>query len=198
MSYREEELMQRFRNGDEQAFTELYNNFYERLYWYGMKFIKEEPEVEDIISEAYIQMWKKRQNFTDFESVAAFLHVTIRNQCYNFFKHRQIKIGHQPELIHLLEEQQTGDFFIEQLQVELMRKIYEQVELLPIKMKEIFLLSYEEGLKPQQIAERLNLNVQTVKNRKVTVLKVLKAALSQQPLLLVMLALLENTEKNIH
>lgn len=66
----------------------------------------------------------------------------------------------QFELLHLLEQQDTDVFYLEQVRIDLMRKIFAEVDKLPPRMREIFLLSYQEGLKPAQIAERLQLTVQ--------------------------------------
>lgn len=151
-----------------------------------------------MLSEAYLSTWNNRQQFDNLEAIAAYLHVAVRNQCFTLLRHRQMKQSHQEAIFNLLAEQQPGDFTIELIQADLMRKIFEQVELLPPKMKEIFLYSYKEGLKPAEIARELGLNVQTVKNRKVNALKLLKTALPQHPHLLVILACLESAEKNIH
>ncbi len=51
------------------------------------------------------------------------------------------------------------------------------MDKLPEKMKEVFNLSYKEGLKPARIAELIQINVQTVKNQRVNAIKLLKNAL---------------------
>lgn len=185
------DLIAGFQSGKEDAFTRIYGRLYERLYWYGRKFIPEEQEVEDMIADAFIQAWRKREEFATVESVSMFLHVAVRNQCLNLIKRRQMKSVRHAEIMAALEAQEPGDFYLEQLQAELMRRIFEQVDKLPVQLKEVFMLSYQDGLKPAQIAERLNLNVQTIKNRKVSALKVLRAAVNHEPLLLAIVLLLE-------
>ncbi len=65
--------------------------------------------------------------------------------------------------------------------MQLMDKVYEEVAKMPGKMREIFYLSYKEGLKPPQVAERLQISVQTVKNQKVNAIKLLKRSFKDYP-----------------
>jgi RNA polymerase sigma-70 factor (family 1) len=185
------ELMAGFRSGQQDAFTRVYYSLYQRLYWYGRKLVGEEQEVEDMIAEGFIQVWKRKEEFTTLESISMFLHVAVRNQCLNLIKRRQMKNERHAEILAAVQAQLPGDFFIEQVQSELMRQIFAEVDKLPVNLRDVFLLSFQEGLKPAEIAERLQLNVQTVKNRKVSALKILKAAVAHEPLMLALLMVLE-------
>ncbi len=54
-------------------------------------------------------------------------------------------------------------------------------------MREIFLLSYSEGLKPAEIAARLGISVKTVKNQRVNAVNILRSALADHPMLFTLL-----------
>jgi RNA polymerase sigma-70 factor (ECF subfamily) len=58
-------------------------------------------------------------------------------------------------------------------------------------MKEIFLLSYRDGLKPAEIAGRLQIKAQTVINQRVTAVRLLQMALGKDLLLAPLLVLLK-------
>jgi RNA polymerase sigma-70 factor (family 1) len=190
-SMQEQELIEALHGGSQAAFKTVYDRLYDPIYWFGMKYLGTEAEVEDILSESFLRVWTKRSEFASVQSIHMFLHVAVKNKCFDVLRRREMQAHKHAEILFSLESQQPEDFFVEQVQAELMRKIYEQVHQLPSHLREVFLLSYQEGLKPAQIAERLQLNVQTVKNRKVTALKVLKAALGHEPLVLALLVLME-------
>ena len=173
------------------AFKTIYDRLYNPLYWFGIKYLHDEAEVEDVLSEAFLQVWTKRAEFNSIQSIHMFLHVAVKNKCLDVLRRREMKTHKHAEILLTLQAQEPEDFFLEQVENELMRKIYEQVHQLPSQLREVFMLSYQEGLKPAQIAERLSLSVQTIKNRKVTALKVLKAALSHEPLVIALLVLME-------
>jgi len=184
--------MQQFRAGSEEAFTTVYRHLYQRVFWFARKFIEEKEDARDLTAEAFVQLWKFNNTFPTLDAVTAFLYVTVRNKCYNLLKHQQMKAGRRDELLRQLNEREPDDFFEEQVQLQLVRRIYEEVEKLPPRMKTIFLLSYRDGLKPAEIATLLQIKAQTVTNQRVTALRLLQAALGKDFLLPSLLVLLKH------
>lgn len=180
-------LLQQFHAGSEDAFTAIYKLLYQRVFWFAKKYVDTTADAQDLTAETFVQLLQHNRLFTSLDGIAAFLHVTVRNKCLNLLKHQQVKVAHHPELRRLLEEREATDFFEERVQIELMRKIYAEVDKLPARMKEIFLLSYREGLKPAQIAEQLQIKVQTVTNQRVNAVKLLQLLLEKESLLLLFL-----------
>jgi RNA polymerase sigma-70 factor (family 1) len=187
-------LMQQFRAGSEEAFTTVYRLLYQRVFWFARKFVEETEEARDLTAESFVQLWQQPDTFPTLDAVTAFLYVTVRNKCYNLLKHRQMKASRREELLRQLNERSPDDFFEEQVQLQLVRRIYAEVDKLPARMKEIFLLSYREGLKPAEIAERLQIKAQTVTNQRVTAIRILQLALGKDLLLAPLLVLLKYTD----
>lgn len=183
----ENELLIAFRAGSEQAFSDVYKLLYQRVYCFAKKYLEETTDAQDATAETFVQLIQHRETFHTLDGIAAFLYVAVRNKCFNLLKHKRVKAAHRAALSHLLQDQDSPPFFVEQVQLELIRKIYIEVEKLPSRMKEVFLLSYQEGLKPSQIAKRMNLKVQTVTNQRVNAIKLLKLALQKDSLLLALL-----------
>lgn len=172
-------LMQQFRAGSEEAFTMIYRQLYRRVFWFSRKFVEDAEDARDLTAEAFIQLWQQDHQLKDLNEVSAFLFVVVRNKCYNLLKHRQMKAGRKEELLRLLNEREQGDFLEEQVQLELVSRIYAEVNKLAPRMKEIFLLSYRDGLKPAEIAEQLQIKAQTVTNQRVTAIRILQLALGK-------------------
>jgi len=184
-------LMQQFRAGSEEAFTTVYRRLYRRVYWFARKFVEEKEDARDLTAETFVQLWQHNNTFPTLDAAAAFLYVTVRNKCYNLLKHRQMKAGRREELLRQLNEREQDDFFEEQVQLQLVSRIYAEVNKLPPRMKEVFFLSYRDGLKPAEIAERLQIKVQTVTNQRVTAVRLLQAALGKDFMLSSLLLLLK-------
>ena len=184
-------LMQQFREGSEEAFTKVYRHLYKRVYWFARKFIDETEDARDLTAETFVQLWQQNDTFYTLDAVTAFLYVTVRNRCYNLLKHRKMKASRRDELLRLLSERSQGDFFEEQVQLQLVRSIYAEVDKLPARMQEIFLLSYRDGLKPAEIAAKLQIKPQTVTNQRVTAVRLLQLALSKDLMIAPLLLLLE-------
>lgn len=191
-SYHENsDLLLRFSQGQETAFAAVYDHFYDRVYGFAKRWIKEQSDVEDITADSFLKLWNKRDSFESMDNIGAFLYITVRNGCFNFLKHAQIKIDKQDDIRRQLEESNEMDFANMEVRAEFLKLVYAEVEKMPSKMKSIFLLSYRDGLKPAEIAEKLELHVQTVKNQKANSIKLLRLALGHNPLILAFLLYLE-------
>jgi RNA polymerase sigma-70 factor (family 1) len=182
-------MIERLRTGDEKAFNALYRHYHERLYYFALRFV-EEADAKDVVSEAFIALWNKRTDFDSMNAVQHFLFVLVRNKCFYLLKHALMKMDKQAELLHQLETAGETDLELEHLTTELVKHIYTEADALPPRLKSVFLLSFAEGLKPAEIAERLGVSVQTVSNQKLRAIRVLKVALGQRHLLLSMLVIL--------
>ncbi|HEU4551292.1 MAG TPA: sigma-70 family RNA polymerase sigma factor [Chitinophaga sp.] len=190
-SYQEHELIRRFTTGDEEAFTQIYDQFYFLIYQYARRWLPGKQDAEDITADTFVKLFQHREQFGNMEHIIGFLKVTCRNACINYLKHLQVRTDKQAVLLHRLSMQETPDFDWAETQEVFFKLVYAEVEKLPSKMKEIFLLSYRDGLKPAEIAQRLHLKVRTVSNQKANAIRILKAALAQSPLLLAWLLLLD-------
>jgi RNA polymerase sigma-70 factor (family 1) len=191
----ESTLLTGIQNGYASAFNELYNVYFDRLYFFARRYV-EEADAQDIVADTFLQFWPKRADFEHFGAIVQFLFITCRNRCLNVVKHQQVKLHHASELL-TNDPQVVDPYFIEnQIRVELTELLYDQLRQLPEKMREIFLLSFEESLKPAQIAERLGITVKTVTNQKASAIRILKDVLRNHPLEVILLVLL-TLEKNL-
>lgn len=187
--YDDTALLEGLHRGSEEAFETLWRRFYRRVLYFSRRYVQE-TDAQDITTDVFVQLWNKREDFDTVDKVSNFLFVAARNRCYNAIRDREIHEKHEAELARLMESD-TGDLSLEQVRVELIKLISEQVRQLPEKTRQVFLLSFEEGLKPSQIAERLGLSVKTVKNQKLSAIKLLKTALYGHPLESILLILVE-------
>jgi RNA polymerase sigma-70 factor (family 1) len=189
--YSDEELVARFTTGDDAAFELLYRKFYFSIYQYAKRWLCDGADAEDITADTFIKLLKRREQFVSLDNISAFLKLTARNACFDFLKHARIKTEKQETLLEELIVSATTDFAWVEIREEFLRLVYAEVEKMPQKMKAVFLLAYKEGLKPAEIAELLDLNVQTVSNHKTNAVKLLKTAFSGKILLLALVGLLE-------
>jgi len=180
-SYMDENLVAMLATGDQDAFTALYQRFYRQVLHFARRYT-DETEAQDITADAFVQLWRKRAEFTHIKAVSSFLFVTARNRCYDLIRHKQVKSRHERELLAMMDDHYHNDFFLVQVRLEMAKLLREEIEKLPEKMREVLLLSFRDGLKPAQIAEKLNISVKTVSNQKLSAIKILKSALHHYPL----------------
>lgn len=185
--HHEPELIRHFSEGEPAAFRTVYRQLYLPVFRFVQHWVGNAEDAEELTGDIFVKLWHNRERFGTMDYIRAFLHVTARNACINFLKQLKVKTARQEELEAQLCVDTGPDFALQQVRQELMKLVYAEVEQMPKKMKEIFLLSYWEGLKPMEIARRLNLSVQTVQNQKANAIRLLKIAFADRSLFLALL-----------
>lgn len=189
-AYSENDLLDRLASGEAEAFTTLYRQYYQRIYYYAKTFLPDRHDAEDITAETFIKLWNRRNSFKSISAINSFLHITARNSCYDFLRHNKVVAEKQAEIIRQIELHSGSDLL--RTKEELIRLVEKEVEKLSARMKQIFYLSFNEGFTPAQIAETLKISVQTVSNQKTSLLKILKRELTQNASPLIAVAVIDS------
>jgi RNA polymerase sigma-70 factor, ECF subfamily len=194
-TYSDEQLIELLKQSDESAFNVIYDKFYASTCYYASYFLINKEDVKDVVTECFIKLWTKRMDFYSIADVKGFLKVSVRNSCFNSLKHQKVATRHQAELLKTFEEGSelvNPDLDAHLLEAEVIRLIYMEIEHLNPQCKNIFKLAYLENLKSNEIAEKLNISMQTVYNQKNIALKTLRLALQNKRVSLSTLILIYN------
>lgn len=141
----------------------IFHSYYKSLLMYANRFLYSTVECEDLIQDVFISIWEKKIDFNDEITLKIYLYKSVRNKCYNVIKHKKIEDDYAFNNMQTLED---DNFFLKQvLEEEIVRQIYQAIEILPERKKEIIKLSLK-GIKNNEIAEILNIKLQTVKTLK--------------------------------
>lgn len=163
---------------------------YRPLCGFALGYLKDADQAEDIVQELFVRLWRDREDLAIRSSVKSYLFTAVRNRCLNALA---VKKRMRP----LDEEAQDGVADEERSEDELTERsarVQAVIEGLPTERRKIFRLSRNEGLKYQEIAERLGLSVKTVENQMGKALKTLREELADlMPLMLLGWALWEWT-----
>ena len=156
-------LIKNIKKGDRKAFTQVFDNYYNALAAFAFKFIEDSDIAEDYAQEAFIKFWERRKDFEHINAVKSFLYTSVRNACLNHLKHEKVKKKHEPGLAFELEsEQEFGSHVIRE---EVFNNLYNMIKELPGASQQIMLLALN-GMKNQEIADELDVSINTVKTQK--------------------------------
>ncbi len=162
---------------DEQmAFRMLYDRYWEPLYKKARFRLGEDADAQDVVQEVFISLWRNRRTIIVKDSLSNYLFSALK---YAIIKqvYRKAKKGvHLPLSVEDLERTALSTEEILQYK-ELQAFIANKVAELPERMQEIYHLSRVEHLQTFEIAKRLNISEQTVKNTLTTTLKRLREKL---------------------
>lgn len=156
----EEEIIARLKCQEEAAFGELFDLYYEKLYLFAEKFIYDCDKAHDVVQEVYIKIWENASRLELRTSIRYYLFRAVRNGCLNYLKSLQIEDRHNRKYAEAHIESHTIDMVEDE---ELLNKIRSVLDELPEKCREVCLLRFAEGYKYKEIAEKLEMNENTVK-----------------------------------
>ncbi|WP_313153584.1 RNA polymerase sigma factor [Sphingobacterium multivorum] len=174
----EKELLEDFLNGEEQACAHVYNRYFSRICLYASSFVNESKEAEDIAEEGFLRLWQSRRRFESLSHLKAALYQATRHVGINHQTARQRRLNRVDSYV-AQQEQNQKSYLHEIVYTEAMAELYEAIQKLPPKAREIIQLSYLEGNSNQEIADLLQLNIQTVKNQKLRALGLLRQHLKR-------------------
>lgn len=156
------------------TFQDLFHDLYPSLCLFANKYLNNKAEAEDIAQESFVELWKQKSKFETVSHIKSFLYLSIKNKCINALKHNKVKnkyIG-SLSLDHV-------SFFEEQvIKTEVIHEINKAVNNLSKQRKEIILLAMQ-GLKNVEIAEELDISINTVKLQKKIAYKLLREKLGK-------------------
>lgn len=168
----EESYIANLHKGDENTFRIIFEEYHARLCYFATRFLPDGEAPEDIVQEAFEKLWQRRIHFSSREAMKAFLYITVKNRCLNLCKHHRV-VRKYGDLIRE-EEEVTESYVVES---EVLDNIYRALQKLPAGCRNVLELSYFQGLKNKDIADRLDVSVNTVKTQKKRGLHLLRAVL---------------------
>jgi RNA polymerase sigma-70 factor (family 1) len=143
---------------------------------YANSFISDLDAAEEIVQELFVRFWEQRETKEITTSIRAYFYASVRNACLNELKHLKIKEKYKQEQERELTFNVNQDQHNLELN-ELDEKIHTAINKLPEGRRKIFILSRFDGLKYQEIADKLNISIKTVENQMGEALKFLRVQL---------------------
>ena len=167
----------RFRAGD---VTLLYREMYSQLLMYARNLLGEELDIlaEDCVQDAVMNAYTHIDSLNSVSDWHSYLLTCIRNKVFNYQRKRSAR---QHYLDSDDTEQTTNDISLDMIEQETLTRLYAAIDSLPEELRQIFSMSFEQGLKTAEIAAALRVSERTVKSRKHRMLDLLRARLGTTP-----------------
>ncbi len=152
--------------GDKKAFRILYHRYYQVLVLYCMSLLSDKTTAEDIVQDVFYALWKQQPSFDHPSILKSYLYNSVRNKSVDFLRHRNAQSNYVEQMLNShpsfnVSAQGEEDFFSE----EIYRQLFHAIENMPDRQREIFKL-YLDGKSNADIAEALQISVETVKTQK--------------------------------
>ena len=160
--YNENELLSFIAQGDEVAFTKLFECCRDRIYTIAFRISHSITIAEEIVQDVFLTIWLRRGHLSEIQNFNAYLSAITRNKVYKVLK----RIAKDYELALLADDGQlsagdnTEDLLMDKEYNLLLKKA---IDRLPDRQKQVYHFIKEEGLKREEAAGLLHLSPETVK-----------------------------------
>jgi RNA polymerase sigma-70 factor (ECF subfamily) len=169
-----ENIIGELSKGNPRAFTGLYNEKYSSLFWFANKFLENNEDSEDVVADVFYRLWLNRAELNHVDDLPAYLRRMTRNACFSFLNRNKLKAGIYKDLLLRAETMTEDDIIRSEVKAEVLDFVNSELKKLSPKYRTVFELSFIEGLKNEEVADRLQTSNQVVRDMKSKIRKMLK------------------------
>ena len=175
-SNEEREWVLRLIEGDESAFCRLYGRYKNRVLFFAVKFLKSSDYAEDVLQDVFSNLWVGRRFINPDFSFSSYLFTMVKNRVLNQMRDMEKQQALREKMLESAVDynEVTQETILTEDLKEIIRKAYESMTP---RQQEVFRLSREGQLSYKEIAERLDISVNTVHEHVAAALHIVRAYL---------------------
>lgn len=169
-------------------FEQLYRTLFPRLVQFASSYTENEQDAEDIVQQAMVKLWQLLNDNENSPSplgegaqgVRPYLYTMVRNACLDYARHNAyvmenvVRGMEEPVIESLYQYDMAPEADETTIYNELREKVDNLIADMPERQREVFLLSRQEELKNQEIADRLGVSIKAVEKHITASLKYLR------------------------
>ena len=151
-------------------FKDNFLQYYRPLCLFALHYLKDIDNAEDTVQDCFAELWERKDSGILISDMKSYLYSMVRNRCIDFLrKESLIDSNVQPSDIEgfISEDECEERSFYE-------ARLWTAIDSLPEKCREVFLLAKRDGMKYEEIAVRMNISINTVRNQMNKAIKTIK------------------------
>lgn len=169
----DEGLLVSLGQGNEEAFTVIYERYHKLLYVLAYKYLKSSFAAEDAVQQVFLKLWESRKLLMVNVNLRNYLYTMLKNHVLNEIRNNSSAIEKNYEIIQSSPE--CEDELLAKLEEkDMMAHFYQAIDHLPEQKKQVCLYKLKGNLSNQEIAEQMNISIPTVKTHYAQAIKMLR------------------------
>ena len=153
-------LLDALSKGDKIAFEELFITYYPKVKRFLSGFIDSEEDGEDLAQDVFVKLWRSRLSLAYVENLNSYIFRIAKNTLYDFIDNsKKIYFSSEDVLPDIQSDESVEELLFAD---ELSELINIKINRMPPQRRAIFIMSRNDGLSNQEIAEQLNISKRTV------------------------------------
>lgn len=170
--------MKRLEKGDENAYVHLVDIYYDDLFNYAKNLSRDHYRSDDIVQNVFIKLWEKRMNLKNVFSLKSYLYKSVYNEFIDLYRKDVATTTLEKKYI------EEFDFYLDHVEENELTRLIEivkrEIEQLPPKCKETFLLSRMEGLSYVEISDYMKVSTKTVETHMTNAFRILRKKMDKK------------------
>ena len=157
---------------EETRFEDIYLSYFSKMKYFAKEYVISEEDAENIVQDVFVELWENKEMLNMHMNLIAYLFTTIKNKCLNHLRHKLVV----QETASKLQEEYTislrmnldsleafdNNLFSDQ---DIEKIISRALDTLSEKCRTIFIMSKIEGKKQKEIAQELNISINTIETQ---------------------------------
>ena len=168
---------------DNKTFEDLFELHFTKLMGFVFNYVRDEEVAKDIVHDAFLTLWSNRKCLNPTYPMKSYLFTLAQNCALNYLRHLRVVTGNEQAVVELLAANEDLNDYEKRLV-----RLEEKLAQLPEKQREVLVKCVVEGKKYKEVAEELDITVNTVKTHITRALKFLRDEL-QEDLIMLLLCL---------
>lgn len=160
-------------NDDQEAFKELFFDFYPSLCVFARRYISSPETCEDIVQDTFFNIWKNRKKLEITSSIRNLLITSVKNSCIDYLRNQTVRQAPAArDTIHQTSMETPEEIYTIS---ELEEMLYTALDSMPVNVRKAFELSRFENMTYSKIAEEMGVSPKTVEayiSKALTILRV--------------------------
>ncbi|WP_428657535.1 RNA polymerase sigma factor [Runella sp.] len=153
-----------FRLGDKSAYAEIYELYFDSLYSYGKKFMVDQTQVEDVIQDLFIRLWRTRERLSAVDNIKFYLFLSLRRDIRRINEKEKAVDKIDFESFLITDNHPAYEYSTDETDKELTHKLVAILKNLPKRQLEAITLRYYENFSIPEIASIMDVSEKTVRN----------------------------------
>lgn len=165
--------------GNREAFEKIFRTYYKRLHGFAYSYLLQAETAEDVVQSVFLKIWIQRESWDPPGTVKSYLFSAVRNEALNKIRHQKIVDETESDIVETIKDLKRQKLSDEDYNLkELQGEIHKGIKALPPRCRQIFILNRRSGLTYHEIAEHLDISINTVNTQMGRALKSLRNYLS--------------------
>ena len=184
------EILQELSKKNQAVFDALYKEYYKKLFILSFKYTRNQELAEEVVHDIFLKIWNQAGSLHVTQSLGSYLSKAVVNASLNLLKSQKRELGNYTRYEVEFSNDTDDNNEAEVLEQKLLN-IEQAISQLPVQCKKVLLMSKYEKLKQQEISNRLNISIKTVKNHLTYAFKKIRETIGETRIIIMALVIIQ-------